>query len=68
MTSNLSQKPVGAFWPKICSNFRESDGREEDFGAAVMAGRHAPPVLEPSKHDLDAVSPLVAALVALSGC
>ena len=38
------------------------------LGAAVIAGRHAHPILEPAKHDLNGVPPLVSALVVFHRC
>ena len=47
------------------------DSREEVSGELVIAGCNAPPVLEPAKHALDEVAPLVCSAVevmeALSG-
>jgi len=34
----------------------------------VIAGRYTPRIFEPAEHDLDAVSPLVAALVVVDCC
>ena len=42
---------------------RENGGRWEYLEAPVIVGHHAPPALEPAKHDLDAVPSPVAALV-----
>lgn len=34
----------------------------------VIAGRHAPPVLEPTEHDLNAVVAFVSALIVFDRC
>ena len=44
-----------------CSS--ESDGREEYLWASVISGGDAPPILQASEHDFDAVASFVAALV-----
>jgi hypothetical protein len=45
----------------------ESDGREEDLRASVVLGGDATSVLRATKHDLDRVTALLAALVVLDG-
>lgn len=46
----------------------DADGGEEGVCAAVVAGRDAPPILEPSEHVLDLVSGFVERLVVGDGC
>ena len=41
----------------------DADRREEGVGASIIAGRDAPPILEPRKHDLDFVALLIERLV-----
>ena len=45
----------------------EGDGGEKDFRAPVVARCDASPVFQAPEHDLDPVSPFVAALVVLDG-
>ena len=41
----------------------DADRGEEGVGASIIAGRDAPPILEPRKHDLDFVALLIERLV-----
>ena len=45
----------------------ESDGREEYLWAPVIAGFHTSPILEPAEHNLDPITPFVAAFVIFDG-
>ncbi len=47
---------------------RESDGREEDLWASVIAWCHSSPVLEATEHALDAIAALVSLLVVFDLC